>query len=495
MFSLLSILLAGFYFNGKLILNSMLLYSKNFFGRLLLLVLLLLIGCKEQTAQVETAPEEPIASTTSGYSETNILLQGFYWDCFNEAGAGNWWDFVESKLPELSEAGITEIWLPPAQKSNHSPSMGYDPYDYFDLGEFNQKGRTETYFGSRTELENLIETAHQHNVNVYADLVYNHNSGGEREWNPNTEAYAFTEFDPMSGRYDFNYNNFHPSTFAAADAGNFGGFADLAHANPNTYRVLEENIKWLKNEIGFDGWRFDYVKGFSPETVKKLHAVAGGFTVGEYYDGDKSLLQNWLNVAGPSVHIFDFPQFFAIKAMANNQQGTFDMKILWDSGMHFQKPYQTVTFVENHDTDKDDPVVTDKMMAYAFIMTHEGMPTVFWKDYFNYKLARVDQPNGIHRLMWVRRNLARGNTELLFEDKDLYIAQRTGDPGLLIAMNDHPDEQENVIISTKWKNKKLIPYAFISNKNDFIPADIETNEQGKISLTVPPRGYVVYAPG
>ena len=38
--------------------------------------------------------------------------------------------------------------------------MGYDPYDYYDLGEFDQKGGAPTWFGSKSELLDLIQSAH-----------------------------------------------------------------------------------------------------------------------------------------------------------------------------------------------------------------------------------------------------------------------------------------------------------------------------------------------
>ena len=48
-----------------------------------------------------------------------------------------------------------------------------------------------------------------------------------------------------------------------------------------------------------------------------------------------------------------------------------------------------VTFVENHDVVRDDPIVRDKMLAYAFILTHQGYPCVFghWLDHDSIALA------------------------------------------------------------------------------------------------------------
>jgi alpha-amylase len=42
----------------------------------------------------------------------------------------------------------------------------------------------------------------------------------------------------------------------------FGGMPDLCHRNPAVYTAILENAEWLINEIGFDGFRFDFVKGY-----------------------------------------------------------------------------------------------------------------------------------------------------------------------------------------------------------------------------------------
>jgi hypothetical protein len=46
-----------------------------------------------------------------------------------------------------------------------------------------------------------------------------------------------------------------------------------------------------------------------------------------------------------------------------------------------ERPDQAVTVVENHDVVCNDSIVTDKMLAYAFILTHQGNPSVFWQDW------------------------------------------------------------------------------------------------------------------
>ncbi len=109
-----------------------------------------------------------------------VMLQAFYWDCPKaEEREHQWWAFIESKLPSIAQAGFTALWLPPANKAASWKSMGYDPYDYYDLGEFDQKGGVPTWFGSKAELVELIQSAHAAGLQVYADLVFNHNSGAD----------------------------------------------------------------------------------------------------------------------------------------------------------------------------------------------------------------------------------------------------------------------------------------------------------------------------
>jgi alpha-amylase len=82
-------------------------------------------------------------------------------------------------MPESVLSGYRQY-----QKHKTVLSMGYDPTDYFDFGNYNQNGTTETRFGSKTELVSLISKAHSENIQVYADIVLNHNSGGQLENNP-----------------------------------------------------------------------------------------------------------------------------------------------------------------------------------------------------------------------------------------------------------------------------------------------------------------------
>ena len=145
-----------------------------------------------------------------------VLMQGFYWDV---PDGGNWWNTVKVKVTDWSNAGIDAIWLPPASKAqNGAYSMGYDPTDYYDFGNYNQNGSVETRFGSRTELEGLITKAHAENMQVYADIVINHNSGGQSQANPFTGTNSWTDFSGVaSGKFPRSYNDFYKNSYGNND--------------------------------------------------------------------------------------------------------------------------------------------------------------------------------------------------------------------------------------------------------------------------------------
>ena len=142
-----------------------------------------------------------------------VIMQAFYWDCPKlENLEHEWWDHIKSRIPSLSRSGFTALWLPPASKAANigGMSMGYDPYDYYDLGDIDQKGTVKTWFGSKAEMVELIRVAHSNRMQVYADLVLNHNNGGDSlEENPIDGIKRWTKFDPKSRKFARDWQCFH----------------------------------------------------------------------------------------------------------------------------------------------------------------------------------------------------------------------------------------------------------------------------------------------
>jgi len=120
----------------------------------------------------------------------DILMQGWYWDYPKTANGANWADTIEAKATELANAGITHVWLPPLSRaSSGSYSNGYDPRDLYDLGEF---GGGATGFGTRSQLDDIIDVFDNVGIEAVADVVYNHRDGGNAEDNSAVEGWIET---------------------------------------------------------------------------------------------------------------------------------------------------------------------------------------------------------------------------------------------------------------------------------------------------------------
>lgn len=440
-----------------------------------------------------------------------VMLQAFYWDCPRlEKKEFKWWNYVAKQIPALAQVGFTSLWLPPVHKAANLGgfSMGYDPYDYYDLGEFDQKSTVPTWFGTKQELLRLIETAHSHGLSLIADVVINHNSGADAmEVNPLTGQERWTLFNPGSGKFLRNWECFHPSMYESWDEGTFGNMPDLSHRNPYVYAEILKLARWLVEEIRFDGFRYDYVKGYGANTITAIQEyryVRGGvpfspYGVAEFW-GDARAIEDWADVANFSnsnpVDAFDFPLRELLKALCD--QFGFSLRNLetWETVLQKQ-PQTTVTFVENHDLrDEGRPIVNDKLLAYSFILTHEGYPCVFWHDYFNYNLALDGSLNGIAALVRAHEKYAGGNTETLWLDDNLYIMQRTGyddKPGLVYVLNNHGDNWRGGLVNSHWPNVTFEPVAWWSKFDMARPIDQTTDRDGRAHFYAAPRGYAVYA--
>jgi len=440
-----------------------------------------------------------------------VMLQAFYWDCPREEKKEfKWWRHVREQIPSLAEAGFTSLWLPPVHKAANLGgfSMGYDPYDYYDLGEFDQKGTVPTWFGTKKELLNLIETAHSHGLSLIADVVINHNSGAdESEVNPLTDQERWTLFNPKSEKFPRNWECFHPSMYESWDEGTFGDMPDLSHRNPYVYAEILKMTRWLIEEIGFDGFRYDYVKGYGANTITAIQEYRymrdskpfSPYGVAEFW-GDAQSIEHWVDLANFSntnpVDAFDFPLRELLKALCDRYG--FSLRELATGETVLRKQPQTaVTFVENHDLrDEGRPIINDKLLAYSYILTHEGYPCVFWQDYFSYNLALEGSPNGIAALVHAHEKYAGGDAQTLWLDDNLYIMQRTGfedKPGLIYVLNNYGDNWRGSLVSTKWINASFEPIAWWSKTDMARPIDQATDRDGRAHFYAAPRGYAVYA--
>lgn len=286
----------------------------------------------------------------------------------------------------------------------------------------------------------------------------------------------------------------------------FGDMPDLSHRNPYVYTELLKLACWLIEEVGFDGFRYDFVKGYGASTIQayqEYQYVRGGqpiqpYGVAEFWDNARAI-EGWVDIANFSndnpVDAFDFPLREMLKALCDQYGFSLRNLATWETVLQKQ-PQTTVTFVENHDLrDEGRPIINDKLLAYSYILTHEGYPCVFWKDYFNYNLALRDTPNGIDALVGAHEKYAGGATQILYLDDNLYIMQRMGyadKPGLIYVLNNRGDDWRGAWVTTQETNVSFRPVAWWS-KNDLArPIGQSTSRDGRGQFFAPPRGFAVY---
>lgn len=455
---------------------------------------LLLWACNSDEQHYTTdAPEPlPVKSDLSRFDNgERVMMQAFYWDVEPRF---EWWTTLTGKIEDWAASGIDRIWLPVATKGQSGEySMGYDPSDYFDFGEFDQHGTVPTRFGTRAQLETLIREAHQNGLEVIADIVLNHNSGGGEEFNPYRNKNTYTHFDTThgnaSGKFDRSYKDFHPNSLHDHDEeALFFEEQDLCHHQPRVQEWLwkgENSIAhYYKDHMKFDGWRFDYVKGFGPWVVKAWNDEVGGFSVGEYWDGNAPDLAQWVEDSGSRA--FDFACFYKLDEALDRQK---DLRVLSGDMLRKIYPDKAVTFVSNHDTEKDENPennisVTNKMLAYAYILTHDGYPTIFYSDFEN-----TNYRTGLRALIRIHNSIASGDIEILYQGEKEYIMKRHGsedNPGLILYMNIGTSNRQHTV-SSNWKNTKLVDYAGRTN------AWLITDDQGQVTIEAPAHNFAVWS--
>lgn len=329
-----------------------------------------------------------------------VMLQGFYWDSFVDTQ----WSNIESQADELSEF-FDLVWVPQSGNCNTTYNvMGYTPVYYYDQN---------SSFGTESQLRSMISALGKRGVGVIADVVVNHRGslGVGGSWvdfpaethNGVTYQMGLADIcrDDDGGATARLYN-----VTGAADTGeDWSGMRDLDHTSKNVQDNVIAYLRFLKDELGYAGFRYDMTKGYAAKYTGLYNStVAPQFSVGEYWDGNATLLRNWVDgtmVDGkPQSATFDFATRYAIRDACNGG----NWSKLSGIGLASYPDYRryAVTFVENHDTQyrdassPGDPVRSYVEAANAYILTMPGTPCVFLSHWKGYK-------NAIKQLVTVRK--------------------------------------------------------------------------------------------
>lgn len=440
-------------------------------------------------------------------SSANVFMQGFYWDVPSPA-AGNstapwWWDHLSAQANSLKLSGFSGIWIPPVLKGAAGGySDGYDPFDDYDIGSKNQMGTVTTRYGTREQLERCCAMLRANNLEIYCDIVDNHRDG-----DPGNYVYSYVNAYGTAGqgRFGKSYYQFHPNVaqdpnVPQGSSENFSAFGrDLAPINAVPSGSISNGLNsagdWLTKALDLQGYRLDDVMGISTNWLNPFlnyGTMNGKFAVGEYYDTNLSNVQYWVStMMGGRASAFDYPlRDNQLKQMCNNPS-SFNMASLDHAGLAGVDPMHSVTFVENHDTDRSDPIVQNKALAYAYILTSEGYPCVFYKDY-SADAGCYGMQSTINNLVWIHETLASGSTVQRYENNLVFVYERQGGQHLLVGLNNNIGYDYRLTCATGFgANVHLHDYT------GHCP-DIWTDGSGNASLDLPVAtngmGYCCYAP-
>ena len=320
-----------------------------------------------------------------------VMLQGFYWDSYSETT----WAKLEAQADEIAPY-FQLIWVPQSGWCNNDYTMGYMPVYYF---------KQKSAFGSESQLRRMIATYREKGTGFIADVVLNHRKNvgengswvdfPEETWNGKTYKMVPSDIcgnDDGGTTANWASNNGLSLSINDDTGDDWSGCRDLDHKNPHVQGIIKDYLKFLLEDIGYVGFRYDMVKGFYASFVADYNMAAKPkFSVGEYFDGTENIKQWVNNTKGyvsdtPTSAAFDFQFHFRMRDAIESRNWRnlgWDEKPLADC---YEKQY-AVTFVENHDTEHrvtgetQTAIWKDTLAANAYMLAMPGTPCVFYRHW------------------------------------------------------------------------------------------------------------------
>ena len=314
-----------------------------------------------------------------------VMLQGFYWDSYDATK----WTNLQDQAKELGQY-FDLVWLPQSANCG-GQSMGYD--DLYWFADYNSS------FGSEAELRSLIKAFKDNGIGTIADVVINHRKN-KSNWvdfpkeTYNGVTYELTSTDICSDddggatKQWADQNGYSLSPNKDTGEG-WSGMRDLDHKSENVQTSVKAYLKMLLEDLGYTGFRYDMVKGYSGSYTKLYNDYAQPtYSVGECWDGTNTI-RNWIDATEKTSAAFDFQFRYTVRNAINRndwtqlgKQNEGNWPLVSSSYQNGEYRRWAVTFVENHDTERrsnaaQDPIVRDTLAANAYLLAMPGTPCVF----------------------------------------------------------------------------------------------------------------------
>lgn len=340
----------------------------------------------EQMKAAVAAPPTVGSTGPAAGNGKEILLQAFNWESHKKP----WYRDCMGKVSEWAKQGITSIWLPPPSDSV-SP-QGYLPRDLYQL---------DSCYGSEADLRELIDKCHEHNIKVIADIVVNHRcatyQSSDGKWNKFGGRLAWDNSAICNNNPAWDGRGAHKT------GDDYPAAPNIDHTQERIQNDIIEWLRFLKQSIGFDGWRFDFVRGYDGRFCKiYTDATVPEMAFGEYWDtceytdgvlnynqdGHRQRTVNWVDSTGGTNAAFDF----TTKGILQEALARSELWRLVDAqgrppGFVGMWPSRAITFIDNHDTGSTLnhwPFPSHHLQeGYAYIMTHPGTPCIFYDHLYS----------------------------------------------------------------------------------------------------------------
>ncbi|XP_019170779.1 PREDICTED: alpha-amylase 3, chloroplastic isoform X2 [Ipomoea nil] len=194
-----------------------------------------------------------------------------------------------------------------------------------------------------------------------------------------------------------------------------------------------------REEIGYDGWRLDFVRGFWGGYVKDyLETSEPYFAVGEYWDSlsytygemdhnqdaHRQRIVDWINATNGTAGAFDV----TTKGILHSAIERCEYWRLSDTkgkppGVVGWWPSRAVTFIENHDTGSTQGHWRfpggKEMQGYAYILTHPGTPSVFYDHVFSGYQSEIGSLLSLRKRNKIH---CRSTVKITKAERDVYAA-------------------------------------------------------------------------